>query len=49
MVFPLAPKVSSRGSAKFWNTTVSTTAVITSRVKLLPMILWEPSGSPRPS
>ena len=49
MVFSLAPKVSSRGSAKLRNTAVSTTAVISSRVKLLPMIFREPSRSPRPS
>ena len=49
MVFPLAPKASSRGPAKPWNTTVSTAAVTTRRVKLLPMIFWDPSRSPRPS
>ena len=49
MVFSLAPKVISRGSAKTRKTTVSVTAAITSRVKLLPMMRWEPSRSPRPS
>ena len=49
MVFPLAPKVRSRGSAKPWKTTVSTAEEAISRVKLLPMISWEPSRSPRPS
>ena len=49
MVSPLAPKVSSRGLAKLRNTAVSTAAVSTRSVKLLPMIFWALSKSPRPS
>ena len=49
MVFSLAPKVSSSGSAKSWNTAVRITEARTSREKLLPMMCSAAFRSPRPS
>jgi len=49
MVFSLAPNISKSGSAKDSNSTVSTSAVITSIVRQFPMMRSDFSLSPAPS
>ena len=49
MVFSLAPKVSSSGSAKSWNAAVRHREVTTSSVRQPPMIRSDSAGFPLPS